>query len=89
MVSLITPARLLLSVSKSVSSRSLAEKASRVSRVVLASVEATVDKGLDAASQWVEECRYHEGGDRYGELWLLGLVRQRAEDRLGRRHAPK
>jgi hypothetical protein len=60
-----------------------------LSRVVLASVEAFVYEGLDAAPQWVEQCRYHEGGDDYGELWLLGLVRQRAEDRLGRRHAPQ
>src|SRR5215203_4678368 len=32
-----------------------------LSRVVLAPVEAAIDKRLDAAPQRVEQCRYHQG----------------------------
>src|SRR5918998_3453508 len=48
-----------------------AEGLERPGRVVLAAVEASVDERLDAATQRVEQRRYYEGGDDYGQLWLL------------------
>src|SRR5918995_2428656 len=55
--------------------------------VVLAAVEAPVDKGLNASSQRVEQGRYRERGDDHSELGLLLLAGQRPEEGLGRRDA--
>ena len=76
--------------SRSVSSRSLAEKASRVFLAsYLPAVEAPVYEGLDAAPQGIEQRGDHESGDDNGQLGLLLLAGERTEDRLGRRHAPE
>ncbi len=74
-VSLTTLVKSSLKASRSVSSLSLAEKASRV---FLASyflrLEAAINERLDAASQGVEKSCYHEGGDHYGQLGLFLLA---------------
>src|SRR5215213_10508891 len=57
--------------------------------VVLTAVEAAVDEGLDAPTDWVEERRYREGGDHHGQLRLLLLSGEEAENCLYRRHAPE
>src|SRR5215203_1291007 len=60
-----------------------------LSGVVLPSVEAPVYERLDTASQGVEQSGYQQGGDDYGQLGLLLLSREGAEEGLGRRHAPE
>src|SRR5215218_10648631 len=60
-----------------------------LSRVVLAAVEAAVYERLDAPSQGVEQRGYHQGRDDHGELGLLLLASEGAEDGLGRCHAPE
>src|SRR5215211_1678832 len=57
--------------------------------VVLAAVEAAVNEGLDAPTHRVEERRYREGGDHHGQLRLLLLSGEEAENCLYRRHAPE
>src|SRR5215218_10247134 len=57
--------------------------------VVLPAVEAAVDEGLDAPTHRVEERRYREGGDHHGQLRLLLLSGEEAENCLYRRHAPE
>src|SRR5829696_103910 len=61
----------------------------RLSRVVLAPVEVTVDKRLDATPQGAEQRRYRECRDDHGKLRLLLLASDGAEEGLGRRYAPE
>src|SRR5215208_1689778 len=57
-----------------------------LSRVVLPAVEAAVYEGLDATSEGVEQGSDHKRGDDDGQLGLLLLATERAEDRLGCRY---
>ena len=41
----------------------------------ISSVEVAVYERLHPTSQWVEERRYHQGGDDCGKFWLLLLAR--------------
>src|ERR671913_2341395 len=61
----------------------------RLSCVVLPPVEAAVYERLVATTQRVEQRSDHQGRDDYGELWLLLLAGEAAEDDLGHRHAPE
>ena len=65
------------------------ERFQGLSCIILAAVEAMVDKTLDVSPQGVEQCCYHKRGDDYGELGLLMLACERPEHELGRRHPPK
>ena len=56
---------------------------------MLPAIEASIDKGLDTASQRVEEGGDRKGGDEYGELGLLLLAGECVEYRLGGGHTPK
>src|SRR5215204_5532247 len=56
-------------------------------RVVLLAIEPAIYEGLDAAAQGHEQRGDGEGGDDYGQLGLLLLACEGAEDRLGCRYA--
>jgi hypothetical protein len=74
-VSLTTLVKSSLKAPRSVSSRSLAEKASSaLAAVVLAAVEAPVYERLDASPKRSEEDRDHKRGDDDRELGLLRLA---------------
>src|SRR5918998_988635 len=61
----------------------------RLPRIVLPPVEAAVYERLVATTQRVEQRSDHQGRDDYGELWLVLLAGEAAEDSLGHRHAPE
>ena len=87
MLSLTTPTGSSREASRSFSSLSVAEKASRVfAASYFLTVEAPVHEGLDATHQRVEQGGYHEGGDYNGELGLLLLAGEGTEECLGSRH---
>src|SRR5215207_1063476 len=57
-----------------------------LSRVVLAPVEAAIDEGLDTTPQGIEQGRDRKGRNDYGELGLLLLAGEGAEESLQRGH---
>src|SRR5215208_498524 len=88
-VSLTTLVNSSLKTSRSVSSRSLAEKASRSCCIVLAAVEAPVYERLDALTEGVEQRCYHEGGDHDGQLRLLLMACECTEECLNSTYTPE
>src|ERR671916_1626845 len=55
--------------------------------IVLPAIEAPIYEALNATSQGVEQSSDDEGGDDDGELGLLLLTSECAEDRLGHSYA--
>src|SRR5215208_157433 len=65
------------------------ERFEGLSSIILPPVEAPVYERLDATPQWVEQRGYNQRGDNYGELRLLLLFGEGAEDGLQTHHHPE